>query len=145
MPSSTSRPGERSAPSQCASRGALRQRRDGGETTTDSAPATPSALTTSSAAAGDQAATSSVTSSGPTANITSCATASSAYAAWMRSSRWRTLGHSARSPPSSGGVKNPASSMAANTTGSGLSPQAVKTATQSAESTEEGSSTLGCP
>ena len=61
----------------------------------------------------DQTATSSVTSSGPTVNITSWATASMAYARCTRSSRPSTSGHSARSPPSSGGVKRPATATAA--------------------------------
>ncbi len=77
-PRSASSPGERRAPSQCASRGAERQVREGSDRTTESAPRTPRALMTSSAAAGDHSETSSVTRSGPTVNMISCATASMA-------------------------------------------------------------------
>ncbi len=122
---STSIPEDRRAPSQCASRGALRHCREGGEATTESAPSTPITLITSSAHRSDQSATHVVTSNGPTAKSTSCATASSAYAAWTRSARLSTPGHSARSPPSSGGVKNPAITMAAYATGSGSRPTTV--------------------
>ncbi len=66
VPSSTSRPRERSAPSQCASRGALRHFREGGEVTTARAPTTPIRWSTFSAAASDQSATIRVTISGPT-------------------------------------------------------------------------------
>ncbi len=107
-PSSASSPPERNAPSQCASRGADRHAREGGDTTTDSAPSTPRPLSTSRAAGGDHSDTHTVTSSGPTVNMTSCATASIAYAVCTWSSSPSTLGHSARSPPSSGGVNSPA-------------------------------------
>ena len=112
-PSSASSPGERSAPSQCASRGAERHAREGGETTTDSAPSTPMTFSTSSAACADHSDAHSVTSNGPTVNMTSCATASIAYAVCTWSSLRSTDGHSARRPPSRGGVKSPAAATAA--------------------------------
>lgn len=71
------------------------------------------ALMTSRAAAGDQSDTRTVTRSGPTVNMISCATASMAYARCTWSSRFSTLGHRARSPPSRGGVATPATTTAA--------------------------------
>ena len=140
-----SSPAERSAPSQCASRGADRHARDGGETTTESAPSTASALMTSSPAASFQKATNSVSSSGPTANITSWATASSAYALCTLSGPLRTPGHSARSPPSSGGVARPAIEHAQSSRGHGADADRREEHHARPESIAAGNITRGCP
>ncbi len=64
-------------------------------------------FSTSSATGADHSDTNTVTSNGPTVNMTSWATASIAYAVCTCSSRPSTVGHSARSPPSRGGAKKP--------------------------------------
>lgn len=65
-------------------------------------------FSTSSATGADHSDTNTVTSNGPTVNMTSWATASIAYAVCTCSSRPSTAGHSARRPPSRGGAKSPA-------------------------------------
>lgn len=103
-------------------------------------------LITSSATAGSHNATKSVTSRGPTVNMTSCATASMAYATWTRSSLPpSTPGHNARSPPSRGGVNNPATTTAVYATTADPVPASASQAMPSAETTAAGNCTRGCP
>jgi hypothetical protein len=68
---------------------------------------------TTSAACADHSDVHRVTSKGPAVNMTSCATASMAYAVCTWPSLRRTLDHSARRPPSRGGVNSPAAATAA--------------------------------
>ena len=145
-PSSASSPGERSAPSQCASRGAERHAREGGETTTEQSPEHPDDAERQQRGRADHSDTHSVTSSGPTVNMTSCATASIAYAVCTWSSLRSTEGHSARSPPSRGGVNSPATAIAAYASASGSVPaRARRRPCRGPTTTAAGSCTRGCP
>lgn len=144
-PRSARSPGERRAPSQCASRGAERHAREGCDTTTDSAPSTPTTFRTMSAACADHSETHTVTSSGPTVNMTSCATASMAYAVCTWSSRGSTFGHSARSPPSRGGVNRLTAPTAMYASAGAPVPAKAKTVMARADTSAAGSCTRGCP
>lgn len=77
--------------------------------------------------------------------MTSCATASIAYAVCTCSSRRSTEGHNARRPPSRGGVKSPATTIERYATGSGSVPEKAKTAIPRAETSAAGNWTRGCP